>query len=407
MNNIEDKSELFCSGCGACTVACPVNAIEYKLNDKGFFQAFVNEEKCVHCGKCKKVCAKFLNNEENRKRLVDSKLYSAQSKDENIVKTCTSGGIAYEISKYGLEHGYKIVGTIFDNEKMQAKMIIARNMNELELLKGSKYLQSYTIDAIEEMIKDCKKDANNKYIIFGTPCQIQGVSKLIKNEKIKNEIIKIDLFCHGVPSYAVWNIYCKEIKEKYKLKKIKNIEFRNKKDGWHSYCMKLVDLNDNNQYISESKNYFYKIFFDDMMLNNSCYNCNVRKEYSYADIRLGDFWGRKYYNKQDGVSAILVFSEKGKNLLQQTNINIIEEFDNVEECLNYQSTQDYKNIELNNKYINKVKDYTLLSKLIKDYRSDFNLNKRIKLYIKDNMGRISPKLKYNFKKFYYRVKRKD
>ena len=186
MNNIEDKSELFCSGCGACTVACPVNAIEYKLNDKGFFQAFVNEEKCVHCGKCKKVCAKFLNNEENRKRLVDSKLYSAQSKDENIVKTCTSGGIAYEISKYGLEHGYKIVGTIFDNEKMQAKMIIARNMNELELLKGSKYLQSYTIDAIEEMIKDCKKDANNKYIIFGTPCQIQGVSKLIKNEKIKN-----------------------------------------------------------------------------------------------------------------------------------------------------------------------------------------------------------------------------
>lgn len=407
MNNIEDKSDLFCSGCGACTVACPVNAIEYKLNDKGFFQAFVNEEKCVHCGKCKKVCAKFLNNEENRKRLVDSKLYSAQSKDENIVKTCTSGGIAYEISKYGLEHGYKIIGTIFDNEKLQAKMIIAKDMNELELLKGSKYLQSYTIDAIEEMIKDCKKDANNKYIIFGTPCQIQGVSKLIKNEKIKNEIIKIDLFCHGVPSYAVWNIYCKEIKEKYKLKKIKNIEFRNKKDGWHSYCMKLVDLNDNNQYISESKNYFYKIFFDDMMLNNSCYNCNVRKEYSYADIRLGDFWGRKYYNKQDGVSAILVFSEKGKNLLQQTNINIIEEFDNVEECLNYQSTQDYKNIELNNKYINKVKDYTLLSKLIKDYRSDFNLNKRIKLYIKDNMGRISPKLKYNFKKFYYRVKRKD
>ena len=407
MNNIEDKSDLFCSGCGACTVACPVNAIEYKLNDKGFFQAFVNEEKCVHCGKCKKVCARFLNNEESRKRLIDSKLYSAQSKDENIVRTCTSGGIAYEISKYGLEHGYKIVGTIFDNEKLQAKMIIARDMKELELLKGSKYLQSYTIDAIEEMIKDCKKDANNKYIIFGTPCQIQGISKLIKNEKIKNEIIKIDLFCHGVPSYAVWNIYCKEIKEKYKLKKIKNIEFRNKKDGWHSYCMKLVDLNDNNQYISESKNYFYKIFFDDMMLNKSCYNCNVRKEYSYADIRLGDFWGRKYYNKQDGVSAILVFSEKGKNLLQQTNINIIEEFDNVEECLNYQSTQDYKNIELNNKYINKVKDYTLLSKLIKDYRSDFNLNKRIKLYIKDNMGRISPKLKYNFKKFYYRVKRKD
>ena len=157
--------------------------------------------------------------------------------------------------------------------------------------------------------------------------------------------------------------------------------------------MKLVDLNDNNQYISESKNYFYKIFFDDMMLNKSCYNCNVRKEYSYADIRLGDFWGRKYYNKQDGVSAILVFSERGKNLLKQSNINIIEEFHNVEECLNYQSTQDYKNIELNNKYINKVKDYTLLSKLIKDYRSDFNLNKRIKLYIKDNMGRISPKLK--------------
>lgn len=59
MNNIEDKSVKFCTGCGACTVICPVGAIEYKLNENGFFQAFVNKENVLIVENAKKCVTNF------------------------------------------------------------------------------------------------------------------------------------------------------------------------------------------------------------------------------------------------------------------------------------------------------------------------------------------------------------
>lgn len=243
MNNIEDNSEKFCTGCSACVAVCPVNAIEYKLNENGFYQAFVNKEKCINCGKCKKVCLKFENKLEEIKKLEEGILYSAQSKDENIVKSCTSGGIAYEISKYGIENGYKILGTIYDYEKNIARAIIAENIEEIELLKGSKYLQSNTEEAIKLLKERCLNNPKEKFIVFGTPCQIAGISKMIEVENIKNEIIKVDLFCHGVPSYLVWKKYLEELKEEYKIKKINKCIFRSKHYGWHQFCLEIEDGN--------------------------------------------------------------------------------------------------------------------------------------------------------------------
>ena len=403
MNNIEDKSVKFCTGCGACTVICPVGAIEYKLNENGFFQAFVNKEKCINCGKCKKVCYKFLDVEKSGKQIESAKLFSAQSNDLNLIKSCTSGGIAYEISKYGINHGYKILGTIYEKYSMQAKMIIAKTMTALEQLKGSKYLQSNSYEALKEIIKECKEDKLNKFIVFGTPCQLFGITKLLDVEKIENEIIKIDLLCHGVPSYLIWNKFCDELKNEYGIYSFKDFEFRSKKYGWHSFVMKIINSINTEYYIKEHENNFYKIFFDNMTLNNSCYDCVVRKKQSLADIRLGDFWGKKYYNNQDGISAVLVLTDKGRDILNKLDVNIIEEC-NIEECLRYQSTQNYKNINLNNKVMKNINNYTSLKELIKDYRKSFNLKKQIKLKIKDNFSNFSPKLKYNAKKIYYSIK---
>ena len=47
-----------CYGCGVCTKACPVHIIVLHLNKEGFYEPFIAEEdKCIHCGLCRDVCA--------------------------------------------------------------------------------------------------------------------------------------------------------------------------------------------------------------------------------------------------------------------------------------------------------------------------------------------------------------
>lgn len=404
MNNIEDNSNKYCTGCGACVSVCPVGAIEYKLNEQGFYQAFIDKEKCIKCGKCKKVCAKFANIEGNEIR--KGKLISARSKKEEILKTTTSGGIAYELAKYGIENGYKVFGTIYDYKENIAKAVIAQTEEKLEYIKGSKYIQSNSKEAIEQLIKECKADENAKFIVFGTPCQITGIAKLIELNKIKNEIIKVDLFCHGVPSYLVWNKYLEQVKTKNKLGDLQKCNFRSKHYGWHQFCIELVDEKEKSLYINGEKSEFYKIFFDNMMLNKSCYNCEARMDKSYADIRLGDYWGKRHYNNQTGISAVVTLTEKGEQAINNLKkvIEIIESND-IEDCLSSQSVEKYENAELNKKILDdKELRHKNLKSIIEEYRKNLSIRKRIKLKIKGLMGKISPKCKYHFKKIYYKIK---
>lgn len=401
---IEDKSNNYCTGCSVCAVICPTKAIEYSLNKYGFYEAVINKEKCINCGKCKKVCPKY--DTKDSISLETGKLYSARTKDETALKSCTSGGIAYEIAKYGIKKGYLIFGTIYDYNENIAKAVIIEDEKELEALKGSKYIQSDTKKAVEELIEKCKQNKDNKFIIFGTPCQIAGISKIIKNERIENEIVKVDLFCHGVPSYIVWKKYIEELKEKYKIEKIDKCIFRSKHYGWHNFCIEIKQKNEKERFISSEKSNFYKIFFDNMFLNFSCYDCEVRKNISYADIRLGDFWGRKYYNDLKGISAVLIMTDIGRSILKalDKDIEIIEEC-KLEDCFTSQSLDKYKNIDFNNKMINILEEKHSLKTIIHTYRRKMSLKQKVKLNLKACMGRVSPKCKYNLKKIYYKIKK--
>ena len=398
MNNIENKTEKYCTGCGACVAICPLNAIKYKVNHLGFYEAFVDKNKCINCGKCKKVCTKFTEKKSGNK-IENGKVFAAQSKNKEIVKSCTSGGIAYEMAKYGIENGYKIFGTIYDYKKNIAKAIIAENETDIELLKGSKYIQSNTKEAIEQLLSICKNDSKAKFIIFGMPCQITGISKVIKEKNFKNEFIKVDLFCHGIPSYLIWQNYLKWLKEKKGIDKIKRIDFRSKKIGWHEYCIEVIG--EKKKYIGiAEKDRFYKCFFDSIILNKACFNCNARANLSEADVRLGDFWGKRYLDRQDGVSLILTLTNKGNQFIKQLEeqkINIIEKT-NFEECSRYQSMHPYKYADLQEFAINKLKQSDDIKIMIKEYRKLMSKKYRIKVLFKELTGILPGNIRAKIRK---------
>src|SRR5690554_1923406 len=154
-----------------CVAVCPEKALDLKINEEGFYQPVQVNSKCTECGLCEEVCPAY-NNINNFNSPASS--YSAYSRQNEIRKTCTSGGISYEIARLMLSKGYKICGVIYDNDKNIARHIISQNIEDLEKIKGSKYIQSYTVDAFREIFDTI---GNKKYLVFGTPCQIAALDK--------------------------------------------------------------------------------------------------------------------------------------------------------------------------------------------------------------------------------------
>lgn len=306
LDNINLNTDSLCTGCGLCSIICPDNAINITLNTKGFYEAKLDENKCTSCGLCSKVCYKFLSDKDNY-NIEKSIPFLGFSKNEAVREKSSSGGIGRELASYGLLNGYSVSGVRYNYELKRAEHIILEKVNELDLITGSKYMQSYTFDAFMDLKKD------KKYIIFGTPCQVYGLRKYIKIKGIEDNFILIDFFCHGVPSYNLWDKYLGYLRDEFKLSYISNINFRDKTYGWHNFSM---NIEGNKSYIKTlNKDLYLKTFLSNLCLNESCYNCKLRFNKVYSDIRLGDFWGAMCADDQKGSSIVLANSLKGFKLL--------------------------------------------------------------------------------------------
>ena len=319
-----------CFGCGVCVIACGKNIIDIHLNREGFYEPFItNIEECTNCGLCVDVCSYSHNDISLKNPQITS--YGAWSKDSQVRQKCSSGGVGFELDKTAISQGYKVCGVRYNPDKNQAEHYIATNIHELVPSTGSKYIQSYTVDGFKSI------DRKQKFLVTGTPCQIDSFRRYIQKFHCEENFILLDFFCHGVPSKLMWDKYV-AMHEK-KIGKLIYASWRNKFDsGWHnSYTIGLEGAkkhldavtwyNNYHQDIQERKTYissrmsqqdlFYKLFLSDLCLGKACYDkCRFKYDHSAADIRIGDAWGGHYQEDEKGVSATIAFTEKGHELLK-------------------------------------------------------------------------------------------
>ena len=370
-----------CSGCGACAATCPAHAIKMTLDEDGFYIATVDEKLCTECKKCKAVCLK--NGAKDATSLNSGILISAKSKNADVISSSSSGGVAYELGRWAVHNGIPVLGVVYDYETNRARSQISVNETDIQKMQGSKYLQSITEEAIKGIIPFLKRSKDNKILVFGTPCQAYGFARILEQNKIREQALIVDFFCHGVPSYKVWERYLSDISAITGSGKLKRVSFRDKKIGWHNFIMSIEGSDGKYQQNSEG-DWFYRMYFDNILLSKACFECPVRRLVSKADIRLGDCWGKKYQNREDGISVVLCLTDAGKNMLDRiTNIENLEIL-NRDEIFNAQSMTVYKDLQIRERAFAYFKTNGDLKKTIQHYRKEFNYKRRVKLFAKES-----------------------
>lgn len=389
-----------CCGCSACKIVCPKNAISISINDDGFYSANVDEDKCVNCGLCCEVCLR--NGVNDAGLITDGTVVAAQTKDKEVLKQCSSGGVAAEFTSYALNQHYRVAGCIYDYESEKAKIIVTDKFEDTLHMRGSKYLQSDCSNAYAEIVRDATQDKEQKFLVFGTPCQIYGLCSVIEKYKIRDQFVLVDLFCHGVPSYLVWKKYLFSLQKAIGKGHVHKVAFRDKRIGWHNFVMSIEGANGKYQENSEG-DLFFKAFFDNVFFSKACYDCPVRRMYSKADIRLGDFWGKRYQDNEEGISAVLVLSQKGEEFLN--SVQNLQKFGDaaVEEVLSGQSVHEYNEIELSSLALNDLKNGKSLKGTIMSYRKHFDIRRRVKLMIKESTSYLPDGIRATIRKVYKKI----
>ena len=316
MINITDKYN--CCGCSACASICPKHCISMQADNEGFLYPVVNEADCIDCGLCEKVCHELHPFEERKPQ----KVYAAINKDEEIRMKSSSGGIFHLLAEKTIAEGGVVFGARFD-EQWQVVIDYAETMEGVKAFMGSKYVQARMATAYADAKRFLSE--GRKVLFSGTPCQIAGLHHFLR--KPYDNLLTVDIICHGTPSPKVWSRYLDEVVTAGR-KAIHDVQFRNKSNGWKAFNF-TMEYNKDEQTVSlcshHQQNHFMRAFLRDMILRPSCYQCQAKSGRSHSDITIADFWGINTeipdMDDDKGTGLVLVNTNKGLSAIDWNKIN--------------------------------------------------------------------------------------
>lgn len=340
MIKIEDKSK--CCGCEACVQICPKRCISFTPDDEGFFYPSVDEEKCVDCGMCEKVCPELDQDAPRQPK----QTFAAKNPDEAERQISSSGGIFAMLARKVIKEGGVVFGARFDDTWDVIHSSTA-SLDGISPFMGSKYVQSRIGDSflkVRQFLKD-----GRKVMFSGTPCQIAGLRKFLQQEY--DNLLTVDILCHGVPSPAVWRKYLDEVVQNVSFGKscddtqvsrregleYKKISFRDKRTGWKKFSMSFTLASHGRSdkegetvtvsRIHREDPYFQGFNNYSLFLRKSCAACPVRELRSGSDITLGDFWFIETLipemDDDKGVSVVLANTLKGVEEINSLGAELI------------------------------------------------------------------------------------
>ena len=405
MIKIQNKQD--CCGCAACVQRCPKQCISMKEDNEGFLYPDVDENICIDCGLCEKVCP-IINRPE---KLSVKETLAVKNQNEAERMASSSGGVFIALAKKTIEKGGVVFGAVFD-ENWEVMHTYAETLDEVRPMMGSKYLQSRIGNSFRDAERFLKE--GREVLFIGTPCQVTALHNFLCKDY--RNLLSVDFLCHGVPSPGVWRKYLDEefqISARRAAGKntvlssslksvpvITGIEFRDKTlNGWKKFSFVVrgqsASKADKNSVLLSDihcANPYMRGFLSDVYLRPSCYRCKCKNGVSHSDLTIADYWGIHVvmpdFDDDKGVGLVLLNTDKGKDIFSTLDMDIhksaledAKRFNNgfkSEICIPHKRAI----------FFERVKSNLIIKEISKCLRLPFKI--RLINYIKYNIKRFLP-----------------
>lgn len=349
MIQIKDKGD--CCGCGACEQVCPKHCIAMLADTEGFLYPEVDTEACVKCGLCKSVCP-VINQGSSKEPVA---VYAVKNNDDAVRLQSSSGGLFTLFAENIISGDGVVFGARFD-EEWGVKHDFAETVEELGAFRGSKYVQSsigHSFIQVRKFLTD-----GRKVLFTGTPCQVSGLKKFLKKEY--ENLLTVEVACHGVPSPRVWKDYlvyrCNLRRSgKNNIPKISNVRFRDKSNGWKQYGLRIefgnsIISKDSScsaqvagccEITPSNKDIYMRGFLMNLYLRPSCYKCAAKRFKSGADMTIADYWGieniHPQFDDDKGIGLVFLNSSKGEQYFSMVSSRVVSLVSDFKESVKYNS----------------------------------------------------------------------
>lgn len=310
---VGDLQKFDCCGCSACEEKCPTKAISMKEDDEGFLYPIIDNEKCVNCGLCARVCRSINPVKEEKKEQFG---YIVQHKDEKILKESTSGGAFTAFATQIIKEGGVVFGAILDNKRVYHAAV--DNINDLSKFRSSKYAQSDINHSFVFVEKYLNED--RKVLFSGTACQIEGLLSYLSKEY--DNLYLVDVVCRAVPSPLVLRKYLEYNESKYG----ENLKIRFRDKTLYGYNYSNLSLKKDNKILyhkGSEEDYYLRLFLKGFCNRPTCASCKYKKRYRESDITIWDCFDvvrfDKNFDNNKGCTKVLIHSNKGKSLFNDAS----------------------------------------------------------------------------------------
>lgn len=297
---IDSIKEQQCTGCKMCAYICPTNAITFETDEYGFWYPKVDYDKCVSCGMCLNKCPGL--HAFRSEKYQQPKVYAAWLKDTRMRLYSTSGGAYYALAKKTLEMNGIVVACRYTEDWKGAEHVLVEDESQLMPTVRSKYFQSDTA-GIYKKVKEALEQ-NRKVLFCGTPCQCAAIQKYVGKEY--DELITMDFICRGNNSPKAYKAFIEELENRY-ASPVKQVLFKNKRQGWKSLGI-LIEFENGEEYYDTRINSYWTAGFirDNLYMRPSCHECQYRNIPRTSDFTVGDFWGIQNASEEDSFNGISV-----------------------------------------------------------------------------------------------------